>query len=194
MDDVEYDNLVEGIRHRKEAALATLFDLYYEKLYLFAEKYIYDSDRAHDIVQDVFLRIWENAERLVLRSSIQHYLFASVRNGCLNYLKSLQIEDRNNRKYAEAYIESQNVDMVEDEELLAKIRQVVEELPERCREVCMLRFGEGYKYSEIAERLGMNENTVKAQLHRGMERLREAFSKYDYVVVLCALGRLFMER
>lgn len=194
MDDVEYDNLVEGIRHRKEAALATLFDLYYEKLYLFAEKYIYDSDRAHDIVQDVFLRIWENAERLVLRSSIQHYLFASVRNGCLNYLKSLQIEDRNNRKYAEAYIESQNVDMVEDEELMAKIRQVVEELPERCREVCMLRFGEGYKYSEIAERLGMNENTVKAQLHRGMERLREAFSKYDYVVVLCALGRLFMER
>ena len=67
MDDVEYDNLVEGIRHRKEAALATLFDLYYEKLYLFAEKYIYDSDRAHDIVQDVFLRIWENAEQLVLR-------------------------------------------------------------------------------------------------------------------------------
>ena len=194
MDDVEYDNLVEGIRHREEAALATLFDLYYEKLYLFAEKYIYDSDRAHDIVQDVFLRIWENAERLVLRGSIQHYLFASVRNGCLNYLKSLQIEDRNNRKYAEAYIESQNVDMVEDEELLAKIRQVVEELPERCREVCMLRFGEGYKYSEIAERLGMNENTVKVQLHRGMERLREAFSKYDYVVVLCALGRLFMER
>lgn len=194
MDDVEYDNLVEGIRHRKEAALATLFDVYYEKLYLFAEKYIYDSDRAHDIVQDVFLRIWENAERLVLRSSIQHYLFASVRNGCLNYLKSLQIEDRNNRKYAEAYIESQNVDMVEDEELLAKIRQVVEELPERCREVCMLRFGEGYKYSEIAERLGMNENTVKVQLHRGMERLREAFANYDYVVMLCALGRLFMER
>ena len=116
-----------------------------------------------------------------------------MRNGCLNYLKSLQIEDRNNRKYAEAYIESQNVDMVEDEELLAKIRQVMEELPERCREVCMLRFGEGYKYSEIAERLGMNENTVKAQLHRGMERLREAFANYDYVVVLCALGRLFME-
>lgn len=193
MDDVEYDNLVEGIRHRKEAALATLFDLYYEKLYLFAEKYIYDSDRAHDIVQDVFLRIWENAEQLVLRGAIRHYLFTSVRNGCLNYLKSLQIEDRNNRKYAEAYIESQNVDMVEDEELLAKIRQVMEELPERCREVCMLRFGEGYKYSEIAERLGMNENTVKAQLHRGMERLREAFANYDYVVVLCALGRLFME-
>ena len=174
--------------------MSVLFDTYYEKLYLFAEKYIYDSDKAHDIVQDVFLKIWENAERLELTSSIQHYLFASVRNGCLNYLKSLQIEDRNNRKYAEAYIESQNVDMVDDEELLARVRQVLDELPEKCREVCLLRFVEGYKYAEIAARLDMNENTVKAQLHRGMERLKQAFATYDYVLVLCALGRIFMDR
>ena len=191
---MESDYILVGLKHRDEVALSTLFDMYYEKLYLFAEKYIYDSDRAHDIVQDVFLKIWENAERLELKSSIQHYLFTSVRNGCLNYLKSLQIEDRNNRKYVEAYIESQNVDMVEDEDLLAKIRQVLDELPDRCREVCLLRFVEGYKYNEIAVALKMNENTVKVQLDRGMERLRQAFSTYDYIVLLGILGRLFVER
>ena len=191
---MDSDDIFIGLKRRDEAALSVLFDTYYEKLYLFAEKYIYDSDKEHDIVQDVFLKIWENAERLELTSSIQHYLFASVRNGCLNYLKSLQIEDRNNRKYAEAYIESQNVDMVDDEELLARVRQVLDELPEKCREVCLLRFVEGYKYAEIAARLDMNENTVKAQLHRGMERLKQAFATYDYVLVLCALGRIFMDR
>lgn len=191
---MDSDDIFIGLKRRDETALSVLFDTYYEKLYLFAEKYIYDSDKAHDIVQDVFLKIWENAERLELTSSIQHYLFASVRNGCLNYLKSLQIEDRNNRKYAEAYIESQNVDMVDDEELLARVRQVLDELPEKCREVCLLRFVEGYKYAEIAVRLDMNENTVKAQLHRGMERLKQAFAAYDYVLVLCALGRVFMDR
>ena len=191
---MDSDDIFIGLKRRDEAALSVLFDTYYEKMYLFAEKYIYDSDKAHDIVQDVFLKIWENAERLELTSSIQHYLFASVRNGCLNYLKSLQIEDRNNRKYAEAYIESQNVDMVDDEELLARVRQVLDELPEKCREVCLLRFVEGYKYAEIAARLDMNENTVKAQLHRGMERLKQAFATYDYVLVLCALGRIFMDR
>ena len=180
---MDSDDIFIGLKRRDETALSVLFDIYYEKLYLFAEKYIYDSDKAHDIVQDVFLKIWENAERLELTSSIQHYLFASVRNGCLNYLKSLQIEDRNNRKYAEAYIESQNVDMVDDEELLARVRQVLDELPEKCREVCLLRFVEGYKYAEIAVRLDMNENTVKAQLHRGMERLKQAFAAYDYVLV-----------
>lgn len=191
---MDSDDIFIGLKRRDETALSVLFDTYYEKLYLFAEKYIYDSDKAHDIVQDVFLKIWENAERLELTSSIQHYLFASVRNGCLNYLKSLQIEDRNNRKYAEAYIESQNVDMVDDEELLARVRQVLDELPEKCREVCLLRFVEGYKYAEIAVRLDMNENTVKAQLHRGMERLKQAFAAYDYVLVLCALGRIFIDR
>ena len=191
---MDSDDIFIGLKRRDEAALSVLFDTYYEKLYLFAEKYIYDSDKAHDIVQDVFLKIWENAERLELTSSIQHYLFASVRNGCLNYLKSLQIEDRNNRKYAEAYIESQNVDMVDDEELLARVRQVLDELPEKCREVCLLRFVEGCKYAEIAARLDMNENTVKAQLHRGMERLKQAFATYDYVLVLCALGRIFIDR
>ena len=191
---MDSDDILMGLKRRDETALSVLFDTYYEKLYLFAEKYIYDSDKAHDIVQDVFLKIWENAERLELTSSIQHYLFASVRNGCLNYLKSLQIEDRNNRKYMEAYIESQNVYMVDDEELLARIRQVLDELPEKCREVCLLRFVEGYKYAEIAARLDMNENTVKAQLHRGMERLKQAFATYDYVLVLCALGRIFMDR
>ena len=191
---MDSDDIFIGLKRRDETALSVLFDTYYEKLYLFAEKYIYDSEKAHDIVQEVILKIRENAERMELTSSIQHYLFASVRNGCLNYLKSLQIEDRNNRKYAEAYIESQNVDMVDDEELLARVRQVLDELPEKCREVCLLRFVEGYKYAEIAVRLDMNENTVKAQLHRGMERLKQAFAAYDYVLVLCALGRIFMDR
>ena len=171
-----------------------LFRDHYEPLCARAFQMVHDRKASEDIVQDVFLKIWENAERLELTSSIQHYLFASVRNGCLNYLKSLQIEDRNNRKYVEAYIESQNVDMVDDEELLARVRQVLDELPEKCREVCLLRFVEGYKYAEIAARLDMNENTVKAQWHRGMERLKQAFATYDYVLVLCALGRIFMDR
>lgn len=70
---MDSDDILMGLKRRDETALSVLFDTYYEKLYLFAEKYIYDSDKAHDIVQDVFLKIWENAERLELTSSIQHY-------------------------------------------------------------------------------------------------------------------------
>ena len=188
------NQLIKAFQRGEEWAFRKVYEQFFSPLCIYAVKYVRDASEAQDIVQDVFLKIWENAERLELTSSIQHYLFASVRNGCLNYLKSLQIEDRNNRKYMEAYIESQNVDMVDDEELLARIRQVLDELPEKCREVCLLRFVEGCKYAEIAARLDMNENTVKAQLHRGMERLKQAFATYDYVLVLCALGRIFIDR
>ena len=169
---MDSDDIFIGLKRRDEAALSVLFDTYYEKLYLFAEKYIYDSDKAHDIVQDVFLKIWENAERLELTSSIQHYLFASVRNGCLNYLKSLQIEDRNNRKYAEAYIESQNVDMVDDEELLARVRQVLDELPEKCREIFIKNKLEGKKQKEIAAELNISINTIESQMAIAYKKLR----------------------
>ena len=74
---MDSDDIFIGLKRRDETALSVLFDTYYEKLYLFAEKYIYDSDKAHDIVQDVFLKIWENAERLELTSSIQHYRVCS---------------------------------------------------------------------------------------------------------------------
>lgn len=184
------EEIIARLKCQEEAAFGELFDLYYEKLYLFAEKFIYDCDKAHDVVQEVYIKIWENASRLELRTSIRYYLFRAVRNGCLNYLKSLQIEDRHNRKYAEAHIESHTIDMVEDEELLNKIRSVLDELPEKCREVCLLRFAEGYKYKEIAEKLEMNENTVKAQLHRGMDKLKETFAGYDYILLLCTLGRM----
>ena len=61
-------------------------------------------------------------------------------------------------RYAEAAVYSDNIDAIDEEEILEKIRQVMDELPDRCREVCLLRFVQGYKYSDIAERLSMNEN------------------------------------
>ena len=183
--------MVERLRRRDESAVAALFDQYYKRLHLFAEKFIYDSDQAHDIVQDVFLKLWENAEKLTLKVPVGSYLFAAVRNGCLNYLRDLEVEDRNNRKYAEACVESDNVDMVDDEELWAKVCEAVDNLPERYREVCVMRFMDGCKYSEIAVKLGLNEDTVKTRLRRGLERLRDVLSDYEFVVLLGVLVRLF---
>ena len=191
MEHIEDEKIWTGLKQHEERVLTTLFDMYYEKLYLFAEKFIYDSDKSHDIVQDIFVRLWENAGKLDIKSSVKSYLFSSTKNGCLNYLRDLEIEDRNNRKYAEAYIESYNIDMVEEEEILDKIRQIMDELPDKCREVCQLRFIDGYKYAEIAERLNINENTVKVQLHRGVKRIKEALSEHDNLIVWLTLMKLF---
>ena len=91
--------------------------------------------------------------------------------------------------YAEAAVYSDNIDAIDEEEVLEKIRQVMNELPDRCREVCLLRFVQGYKYSDIAEQLSMNENTVKVQLHRGMEKLKQSFLDYDFALILFVLSQ-----
>ena len=134
----------------------------------------------NDIVQEVFIAIYEKSVLKNYQGSLKAYLYTSVRNRCYN-------ENRNMALYAEAAVYSDNVDMIDREEILEKIREVLDELPEKCREVCLLRFVHGYKYSEIFEQLGMNENTVKVQLHRGLEKLKRCFSDYDFALVLFKL-------
>ena len=87
--DIQSPEFVKCLERGEREAFQRLFEMYHKALCFFATRIVRDSLEAEDIVQDVFLKIWENAERLELTSSIQHYLFASVRNGCLNYLKSL---------------------------------------------------------------------------------------------------------
>ena len=166
-----------------------IFHEYYASLCYFANKFVQDEDAAKDIVQEVFITIYEKSVFSNYRGSLKAYLYTSVRNRCYNYLRDAKVEDRNMALYAEAAVYSDNVDTIDEEEVLEKIRQVMDELPDRCREVCLLRFVHGYKYSDIAEQLSMNENTVKVQLHRGMEKIKESFSNYDFVLLLFVMSQ-----
>jgi len=149
---------------------------------------VFREDVANDIVQEVFIAIYEKSILKNYQGSLKAYLYTSVRNRCYNYLRDAKVEDRNMALYAEAAVYSDNVDMIDREEILEKIREVLDELPEKCREVCLLRFVHGYKYSEISEQLRMNENTVKVQLHRGMDKLKHCFADYDFTLILFVLA------
>ena len=179
--------LIERLRRNDRKAYSDLFDWYFDKLFTFALNMVFREDVANDIVQEVFIAIYEKSVLKNYQGSLKAYLYTSVRNRCYNYLRDAKVEDRNMALYAEAAVYSDNVDMIDREEILEKIREVLDELPEKCREVCLLRFVHGYKYSEISEQLGMNENTVKVQLHRGLEKLKRCFSDYDFVLVLFML-------
>ena len=175
------------IKKEWSKAYSDLFDGYFDQLFTFALNMVFREDVANDIVQEVFIAIYEKSILKNYQGSLKAYLYTSVRNRCYNYLRDAKVEDRNMALYAEAAVYSDNVDMIDREEILEKIRVVLDELPEKCREVCLLRFVHGYKYSEISEQLGMNENTVKAQLHRGLDKLKHGFSDYDFVLVFFVL-------
>lgn len=177
MKEPDKEEIIAKLRKRDESAITTLFDAYYENLYLFAEKFIYDKDNAHDIVQDVFVKIWEDSSKIVFKYSVRYYLFTSVKNKCLNYLRKLDIEDRHNKKYIEAHIDSQTVGIIENEELIGRIKAIIEGLPGQCKEIFKLRAFYGYKYKEIAEDLDVSESVVKVQVSRANKKIREKLSE-----------------
>ena len=94
--------------------------------------------------------------------------------------------------YAEAAVYSDNVDMIDREEILEKIREVLDELPEKCREIFILACVEGLKYREVAERLDVSVNTVKTQVKSAYAKLRFDFDlkEREYIVILLFFEQL----
>mgnify|MGYP000056771468 CR=1 FL=1 len=172
---MESDYILVGLKHRDEVALSTLFDMYYEKLYLFAEKYIYDSDRAHDIVQDVFLSFWKmDRGGFPNVKTIKTFLYNSVQHRCLNYLRDLEIRDRNYKNLGreeldEDYFLCQQIRA----DVVAELFGAIDELPDRCKEIFKRSYVDGQEDRKIAEELNISLNTIKTQKQRAKSYLRE---------------------
>ena len=85
--------LLEEIAKENTRVFKNLFDKHYSELVNFANGYLYNQDSSEDIVQEVFIYIWENANALNVKSTLRGYMFAMVRNRCLNFLRSIKITD-----------------------------------------------------------------------------------------------------
>ncbi len=161
-----------------------LFKEYYPYLCSFARKYIDDIDDCKDIVHNVFLNLWNKRSEIEMDRSLKSYLFKSVHNRCLNYI-------RDNKKIVHHDLPMDNVavsdyiestDYMEQSELEMKVKEAIDSLPDRCRQVFELSRFNGKKYSEIAEMLGVTVKAVEAQMTKALKTLREHLS--DYLVVL----------
>lgn len=179
------DELFELIKLGDQKALELLFAIYFPRLNDFACKVVRDDVISQDIVQEVFVKIWEKRAEIE-PINLEAFLFRLVRNRCIDYIKHLKVinnrmqEIQISSKYEELY----RIDFVGDEpyvlieqELKLKIEKTIESLPERCREVFILSRMNGLKNKEIAEKLDINIKNVERHLSRAMQAFRENFSE-----------------
>jgi RNA polymerase sigma-70 factor (ECF subfamily) len=179
------DELFDQIKFGDQKALELLFSIYFIRLNDFARNVVRDDVISQDIVQDVFVKVWEKRSEIEC-INLEAFLFRLVRNRCIDYIKHLQVE--NNRmhkiqvlsKYEEIY----RIDFVGDEpyvlieqELKQKIENTIQSLPERCREVFILSRINGLKNREIAEKININIKNVERHLNRAMQAFRQNFSE-----------------
>ena len=169
MDDF---STIQEIRNRNSEVYETLFYDHYPKLVRFAEGMIFDPQLAEDLVQGLFIHLWENAAQINIKSSLKAYLFMAVKNRCLNSLKELQIRDKNELLYLEGMLNSDSGDDI-DSQLLDKLNFSLTQLPEKMAEIVKLKYLENRKLRDIAVQLNISENTVKTQLLRSKHKLRK---------------------
>lgn len=168
--------IIRRIRQGDKNEFESLFRSSYVSLVRYAKTILRDQDSAEEIVQDLFFRIWQSREKLNIESSLNGYLFRAVHNKCLHQINHAKIVERhaqNSIQDGEAVTETP-VDIIQFDELQAKIAHVLESLPERCSLIfCMNRF-EGLKYNEIAEKLSVSVKTVEANMGKALKEFRKA--------------------
>lgn len=172
MDEKDED-LLKRLRNRDKEAFRYLYETYFSKMVLFAESFVYDEEEAKDLVQDLFCHLWEHAPRLEVKTSLRSYLVTSLRNRCLNVLRDRKIRDEHKDKVAEAAAFSGLEDEELDEEVVKKLHDALASLPEKMREIILLKIVDEKKNWEIAEELNIAETTVKTQVQRAYRLLRD---------------------
>ena len=173
--------VIEQIRNGSEKAFSGLYSAYYSSLNAVALCYLLDKSCSAEIVDDVFVNIWNKRE--TLSYPIHYYLVRSVQNGCLNYIRMQRaqqnvLDEHKDQMLAfqENYIQStpvplQYVEMRQTEE---EIRSAVNQLPLKCRQVFEEYFYAGKEIDVIAHDMGLTVSTVRVQLKNATDRLKPA--------------------
>jgi len=174
--------LVERLCDGDIEAFHKIFGSNYKHLVRYAMKFVMDLDAAEDIIQQTFLYLWEKRNALNIGQSLKSYLFRSVHNACINYLKQDQRKDEHirsflldvNRNYNET-----GLTYVLDHELKDEIEKAVNDLPETCQYIFRLSRYDGMKNKEIANQMSISIRTVETQIYRALKVMKERLKEYS---------------
>ena len=175
------NNIIDG----DQIAFKRLFDKYYD--YAFEVATLYCSfHEAEEVVSDVFSKIWNNRSQLAEVSSFKGYLFMSLKNQCLNYLRKKKIDtvDIEHLFDSAAMQESSPQQILESNELTESVEEVIENLPPKCKEAFKLVREDGLKYKEAAKQLSITENTLDVHLKKATKRILEVIRNYGQIIIL----------
>ena len=159
-------------------AFETLFRTYYEPLCRYAYQLVGNMETAEEIVQDLFYVLWKERENLQIFTSVNGYLYRSVKNKSLQHLEQKKVRDDYRKMYAENVVIKTPTpqEELEYKELERQIQEALHYLPERRRMIFYMHRMEGKKYNEIAQELQLSVKTVEAEISKALRALRDKYN------------------
>lgn len=177
--------LIEQVSHENsEKTFEYLFHMYYPSLCAYASAIIRDNEDAKDLVNDCFYKFWEKRQFLEIKTSIKSYLYISVRNSALNYIKKKHLEQKyvsgqSYPFYLQEEINTETERLIQMDHLEERLKKAIDSLPRQCHYIFYLNRFEQLGYKEIAARLNLSVGTVKTQIARAFKKLRVEFEDVD---------------
>jgi len=153
-----------------------LFELYYEPLCRSLNYYTRDVQAIEEIVQEVFVTLWEDRDQLHIEH-IKTYLFSAARYRALNYLRDRQRQATQLEAWTQdAWQQKQGQDILDYDELIPHLQKAIDTLPTKCREIFELSRKEQLTYRQIADKCNISIKTVEAQMSIALRKIRDYFS------------------
>lgn len=173
---IKLDSILDGINDKDEKSWAQLYSACYASLCTYVESIVCDMDNAKDIVQDLFVAIWDSKLRFGTASELLSYLYKSLYNNALIFLRNSKNRERLLEKMKQEELVREDtwddylLKMVR-EEIIRLLYLHIEDLPKMRRQIIELSIN-GFSGKEIADKLGISVNTVKVQKNRSIKYLR----------------------
>lgn len=187
MQNLDDKRLLEEFKKNNLGAFEQFFKANQPPLVAYANKFLDDWEASRDIVQEVFLSLWENKDKANITTSLRSYLFTSVRNQCVNTIKHKIVVQKHSdnalaqlRELEMSYyaLESDTHSKLYETEIGKKIEETINDLPEQCRITFELSRFEGLKSQEIAKKMEVSVRTVETQIYRALKVLKESLKDY----------------
>ena len=179
-ENVDYSKdtqaLIRDLNNGKEKAMGYLYAAYYGRLCRLARTFVVSAEDAEDVVQQLFIRIWEKKIKAENLESLDSYLCMAVCNSCVSF-----------KRQRKEHLDLEKAEGVEEEMGSIDKRSVwtaVDSLPEQCRMILCLVVFEDMKYAEVAERLRISVNTVKTQMKIAYRELRKRLNKNEVFLLI----------
>lgn len=179
MSGRELDYLWNAVQLGDEKAFDFLVKDQYSGLCNFANRILSNLPDAEEVVQDAFVKLWQNKDLITLKSSLKSYLYQTVHNLAINKLEHFKtnkfqpnktVSQEQWQQLHNSYIVDDTiVQLLEASETEELIRKAINKLPEKCREVFCLSRYEQLSYEEISDKLQLSQNTIRVQIFRALE-------------------------
>ncbi len=185
------EKIWQSIQRKDGQVFDSFYTEYYKNFFLAAFNYIGDTGLAQEIVNDVFVKLWKNADTIKIESSLQAYIYRAVVNRSLDVMDKNKRRQRRQRELSRLAEETFELREIEENELTISLYKAIDQLPEQCQKVFRMSRFEELKQQEIADRLNISIKTVKNHITHALKQLNKVLTDWNSLPLWIVVVREF---